>query len=384
MRYIRRSSRTPLGFAPLICNGTPSGADHRRVMLLSVGAVYGGAESYYIKLAKLLQGRYELTAIVGNPRQYDELVALGIRTIGIGGGQINSSICRYCQIASRMIKAIRECRPHVIHMNGQAETHLTLLANAQGITTVSTRHTAFDSNIPAHKRVVVAQNLKRIAKTICVSSVLKDQLSRVVDERRLVVIPNWIEPLPERRVYCPPDTGAKLRLLYVGRLIRPKGIFDLIAAVRHLENISLEVVGDGPELERATEYSRGLPVQFHGFQLDCSRFYRNADLLVFPSHPCLEGHPQVPIEAMAHGLPALISNIAVNLDTADGGAAAELYQWGSIGDLVMKLMALQSNPARLRELSQRGFDHVRRCYTTANAKENYFRVFDETVSQTAY
>jgi glycosyltransferase involved in cell wall biosynthesis len=357
------------------------GTFHSRVLLFSMGPLYGGAETYYVKLVRLLSGHYELRAVVADQRLYDELLSLNVPTEKITPFVAGKSILRYPEAVFTLARTIRVFKPDCVHLNGQAESYLGFVPAGLGVATVSTRHTAFDQNVSAFKRTVVTRNLRRVGTTICVSSVLKHQLEPEVGEQRLVTIPNWIDPLPLVLPYNPPKVGERLRLLYVGRIVQAKGIFDLIKALQALEDVCLDVVGDGEDLKNARAHAKDLPITFHGFQSDCSPFYRRAHLFVFPSHPALEGHPQAPIEAMAHGLPSLLSNIPVNEETVDRGRAAELFQWGDVDDLTEKIRALQNDPLRLHEFSKRGVEHVHLRFSKERAREQYFKVFDNVIGK---
>jgi 1,2-diacylglycerol 3-alpha-glucosyltransferase len=116
---------------------------------------------------------------------------------------------------------------------------------------------------------------------------------------------------------------AELRLpqryfLYVGRLVREKGLFDLLEAYRLLDDdirssVGLVLVGDGPdrkELEkRAHEISPG-NVFFPGYvQRDqLPAFLALADAFVFPTHSDPWG--LAVNEAMACGLPIIAGHAA--------------------------------------------------------------------------
>lgn len=355
----------------------PRGSDMKRVLLFSASPFYGGGETYYVKLARLLRTNYEVSAVVANQQLSNELLALGVPTWLAEDKRGRPSPLRYPSIIAKVLHAVRDCHPHVIHLNGQSETYFASLLKVSRIPIVNTRHTAFDESVPAHKRLLFSQNLRGIERTVCVSSTLKAQLAKRVNERKLVVIPNWIDPLPAVKPYHPPKTGATLRLLYVGRIVHAKGIFDLASSLRRTRNVRLDVVGEGPELMMLKQHSGELPVRFHGFQSDCSPYYRNADLLVFPSH--WEGCPQVPLEAMAHGVPTLASDIAANMELSDAGKTVELYKCGDVDDLAAKISALQANPDRLSELSKRGAKHIRLHYTKESAGSRYFTVLDEAI-----
>ena len=103
-----------------------------------------------------------------------------------------------------------------------------------------------------------------------------------------------------------------LRLLFVGRLIRTKGVRDAVRAMAQLRDVAavLDVIGDGPEREvcEALVAELGLAgrVRFHGRlpREEIDAYYRDADLFVFPSYR--EPGGNVAFEAMSFGLPLIV------------------------------------------------------------------------------
>jgi glycosyltransferase involved in cell wall biosynthesis len=103
-----------------------------------------------------------------------------------------------------------------------------------------------------------------------------------------------------------------LRLLFVGRLIRTKGVRDAVRAMAQLRDVNtvLDVIGDGPEREACealvTELGLAGKVVFHGRlpREEIDTFYRDADVFVFPSYR--EPGGNVAFEAMAFGLPLIV------------------------------------------------------------------------------
>ena len=349
-----------------------------RVLMVSMTPFFGGGEAFCVKLAKVLEGRYELGAAIADPHLSELLGLLGIPVWALSRVLLRVPVARYPGAALVIARAIREFKPDVVHLNGQSENYFARIPWSLGVPAISIRHTNFDASVSSFKRYLAARSLRAIEKTVCVSSMLKQQLSGVVDERKLTVIQNWIDPLPQASTYIPPKAGEPFRLLYVGRLVRDKGIFDLIEAVRKVENVLLTVVGDGTDSNEVRVSASGLPIKFEGFHADCSSFYQKAHLLVFPSF--WEGHPLVPIEAMAHGLPCLLSDIPVNRETADHEQAAELFECGNTEDLAAKIRSLQNDSSRLLSLSEYGVCQVQRHYTKNQAMERYFKVFDEAIA----
>jgi glycosyltransferase involved in cell wall biosynthesis len=156
--------------------------------------------------------------------------------------------------------------------------------------------------------------------------------------------------------------------LYVGRLVRAKGIFDLVDAYASLDNdirakSGLVFVGDGPdrrELQQRTAPIKPGVIKFEGFvqREGLPNFYALADALVFPTHSDPWG--LVVNEAMSCGLPAIVSNVA--------GCAADLVQEGLTGLLttpgnvsqLAAAMAYLAEDSNLRhEMASRSRERIR-------------------------
>lgn len=108
----------------------------------------------------------------------------------------------------------------------------------------------------------------------------------------------------------------KLHLLFVGRIVEDKGVFDLIQAIFEQNNkVTATIVGDGPDLQKAIELVKTKEldhaVTFSG-QLphnELNELYQNCDLVVIPSNNNYEGFPRVIMESWSHHKPVLVSNV---------------------------------------------------------------------------
>ncbi len=116
----------------------------------------------------------------------------------------------------------------------------------------------------------------------------------------------------------PAGAGPRAGVLYVGRLIRQKGVDDLLRAAATLgPQVPVEIAGDGPERPRLEQLARALSVRarFHGFVDPCTRdrLYQRAAVVCVPSRRLAnglsEGAPLVICEARAHGLPVVASAV---------------------------------------------------------------------------
>ena len=111
--------------------------------------------------------------------------------------------------------------------------------------------------------------------------------------------------------------GQPFTFVFVGRIVRDKGMNELIPAFVRLHkectDTRLLLVGSfeddidpvSPETKHLIESSDG--IEAVGEQKDVRPFYEQSDALVFPSYR--EGFPNVVIEAGAMGLPSIVTDI---------------------------------------------------------------------------
>jgi glycosyltransferase involved in cell wall biosynthesis len=150
--------------------------------------------------------------------------------------------------------------------------------------------------------------------------------------------------------------------LYVGRLVKDKGVFELLEAYAQLEaeircNIGLVFAGTGSDsrklVERAAKISPGA-IQFPGFvhREELPETYAFAAALIFPTHSDPWG--LVVNEAMACSLPVILTSVA--------GCASDLVQDGQNGFVIppRDVAQLAQAMARVAEDSERRAEMGRR------------------------
>jgi glycosyltransferase involved in cell wall biosynthesis len=139
--------------------------------------------------------------------------------------------------------------------------------------------------------------------------------------------------------------------LFAGRLIRKKGVFDLLQAYQSLNEeirskVGLIFAGDGPERKMLeTQASRIYPgtVKIVGFaqRLELAAYYGRADALIFPTHSDAWG--LVVNEAMACGLPVIATDVA--------GCVADLVESG-VNGFVVKVSDITALTQAMATLSE--------------------------------
>lgn len=161
-------------------------------------------------------------------------------------------------------------------------------------------------------------------------------LAHKVDEEHIFTAPNSVdnELFASGAAAARENAAARRRelglperyFLFVGRLVREKGVFDLLAAYAKLsdsvrEQVGLVFAGDGESRgaleEKAASIERGT-VRFAGFvqREQLASYYALAQVLILPTYTDPWG--LVVNEAMACGLPVILSQVA--------GCAADLVK----------------------------------------------------------
>ena len=168
----------------------------------------------------------------------------------------------------------------------------------------------------------------RASAVVANSTGLQTLAARFAPELKIGVIPNGVD-LARFTPATTTRAAGPVELLFVGRLVHQKGVDVLLAALALLPataSFRLTLIGDGdarPALE-AQARSLGTRVVFAGWRDRAAlpETYRAADIFVFASRD--EGMPNVLLEAMASGLPAVATRIAGNEDLVRDGESGRL------------------------------------------------------------
>ena len=209
----------------------------------------------------------------------------------------------------------------------------------------------YETECGAAGRRIIRFFLDRAACIIVLSDRWRIWISRVTENQRVVCIPNPVPVVDEGR--APPCRNV---VLFLGRLERRKGVFDLLDAIATLRapipDIRLVCAGEG-DLESVARYAKQLGIEdavdLPGWigPAEKQSLMGRAAILVLPSYA--EGLPVCLLEAMAAGLPVVATAVGGIPDVVSEGVNGLLF---TPGDTV----ALQRLVRRLlldRELSMR-------------------------------
>ena len=162
--------------------------------------------------------------------------------------------------------------------------------------------------------------LNRADRILFVSDVQADEFKSRHLGNQIEVVPNFIPDFAPTL-----DQREPNRMVFVGRIVEEKGVFDLIRAVDRLtcDEFQLHVCGDGPALSQAIELVEQLGLQkhivFEGYvgQDQKRELMSRCSILVLPSWS--EGFPFAILEAMSYGLAIVTTKVGALGDVLRDG-----------------------------------------------------------------
>jgi glycosyltransferase involved in cell wall biosynthesis len=353
-----------------------------KILLIDIGAPFGGVETYIVSLCSLLQTRCDLFCICALPELAERLRALGVRVICIPL-TFNRwmKISRFLLAFPVLLFLLVRHRIHAVQVNGYLESVLMLPAKLFGCFTIRTAHGP--SELHRYRwykrpemvfvRLVSLYCLRHASRIVCVSEAVYQDVIRTVPQSRVSVVPNWVshipDEIPNRSVLHSP-----VKILYVGRVEEYKGIDLLFDAARDIPELQIVIVGQGSFRARLEQRVGALHVSFEGFQSKVVSYYQDADVLVNPSRGP-EGLPIVSLEAMAYGTPCLFSDLEVHCEISQDGRAACLFKRGDHNDLRERLQILLSDPNYRQSIVETARRVVSEKYSPQAAYAGYCKAF---------
>lgn len=148
--------------------------------------------------------------------------------------------------------------------------------------------------------------------------------------------------------------AGKMHFLYLGRIMKEKGINELFTAMRRLheeygDRVVLDIVGFFEDEYKNTVEKMvedGIAV-FHGFQEETRPYYAMADCIILPSYH--EGMSNVLLEASAMGRPVITSDIPGCREAVEDGKSGYLCEVKDAGMLYAKMKQMVDKSVEERD-----------------------------------
>lgn len=216
----------------------------------------------------------------------------------------------------------------------------------------------FLSDLGGLPRRLVVAHLRMARRIIVLGEVWRERLASTVPPERIHVVPNGV-PIPERCRTA--RRGKRVRIVCVGDLSAGKAPEDLIEAVARLSpvlrgQVRVAFIGPPPTDSPARRLLLERVIARKGLEGNVRLLgplaperaqarVRRADVHVLPSRG--EGLPMALLEAMAWGLPSIVTRVGAIPEVVTDGVEAFVIEPGDVEALTERLTQLLSD-ARLR------------------------------------
>lgn len=178
--------------------------------------------------------------------------------------------------------------------------------------------------------------------------------------------------------YAPYPKTEPVRFLFVGRVMREKGVDELFAAARRMKEtfggrVEIAVAGSFEESYKPQmdELAQAGILTYLGYRSDMKAVYAGAHCVVLPSYH--EGMSNVLLEAAATGRPLITSDVPGCREAVEPGVSGMLCPARDAGALYEAMKRMAELPAQEREeMGRRGRERMEQSF----GKE---RVVEETI-----
>ncbi|MBQ8230372.1 MAG: sugar transferase [Lachnospiraceae bacterium] len=266
----------------------------------------------------------------------DDFQAMGLRCIETKVDRRGMNLKKDLELLKTYYTMLRNERPDMvitysIKPNVYAglacgKLRIPFCANVQGL------GTAFEKPILAQFVTGLYKMSFRKVKTVFFENeadAVTFQKHRIIPQEKQVVLRGAGINL-EHYAFQPYPDNEIVHFLYLGRIMKEKGMDELFSAVLRLksegEKFILDLVGFFEEEYREQVLilqDKGIVV-FHGFQEDSRPYYAAADCIVMPSYH--EGMSNVLLEAAAIGRPIITCDIPGCREAVENGTTGTLVQ----------------------------------------------------------
>ena len=177
---------------------------------------------------------------------------------------------------------------------------------------------------------------------------------------------------------------SKLRLLFCGRIVKSKGVYELLEAFNYLyhhetDDILLRFVGVGPDYDRLKNMAQKYNIkgiEFTGYLSgrDLESVYADSDLTVLPSYR--EAFPFIMIESFRAGIPMICTPVGALSEYVRDGITGFKIEKRSVNSIIHTIRKCINNGDLIDHMSKNCYDLYKSKLTKNRAEVYYSEVIN--------
>lgn len=354
----------------------------RNVVFVLWGGHLGGAERHTVEICRLMRSEFEVDArvlfIEHAGRSSDALDTLGIPWHALELARGSAAVLHPALLA----ESLTELGADAAFLGYGGYLARTARTGGYRGVLISVEHGGI-LQVPSwtpQKKVKEAVSRaigeNALDGTICVSDLITQVVLAHPHAPSVRRIYNGVDV--ER--YHPSDTPPTRPVFgHAGRLIEGKGVLNVVRAFdAELAGLGcrLRIAGDGPACEEAraivSEKGLGDAVEFLGVIDDMPAFWRSCSVVLHPTTPdWKESFCLAVVEAMATGLPAVVSSVGALPEIVADGVTGTVVPPADVGAIHAAMLRYATEPGLLAEQAAAARTRVEQTFELRRAVREY-------------
>ncbi len=208
--------------------------------------------------------------------------------------------------------------------------------------------------------------------------------------KKIKVISNWSasEELFEIGNTRNVTIDKRINILYVGWLEKEKGIRELLEGFckcfSENKNLTLTLIGDGNMRPFTENFIKKNKLDNHIFltgwlpSKKINNYLKDSNIFILPSWK--EGMPNALIEALASGLPAIVTKVGVIPDYLKNNISAILIDSKSSLNIEISINKLINNYNLRQKISNNGMEVARKYFSSKRTLDKFSKIIEETLN----
>lgn len=293
---------------------------------------------------------------------------------------IKSEIKRCLGIWSGLIKALRDKEAKVVHACIAANTMPVMREYISAFITKSCGKKFiihFRCTVPnivgGRLNVIALKMLCNKADCVMLLNKQSEEYINGITKTRTVVIPNFVDA--QEVVESHEIQGSVKRVLYVGGVIESKGCLDIIEVAKSFPDIEFKLIGNPEDVcVKAAESVSNVLLAGTMPHSQIIEEMKRADVFMFLTYFPGEGFSNSLAEAMAAGLPCIVTDWAANKDMIEdkGGVIVPVHD---VKAAIKALSGMQNSQVRKKQ-SMANIEKVKNTYGNKTVQSMYVKCYE--------